>query len=200
MKILSAGCIILFFIFMNVNIYAQKYGLQGGVNISNMIIKDNETTYGADKQVGFNIGITIDFNISKLAELEVGIIYESRGAKIEDVGIIMTYMDVPLLLKVGPTIGRVKIYGAAGPYVGTGLSGFFDSTFEGKQYTYWFGWGKDAFLRRLDYGTKFGVGIQDVHLNLGVYYSLGIANISAVRDNGIVIRNNGISICIGYMF
>lgn len=200
MKIFSAGCIILFLIFMNVHTFAQKYGLQGGVNISDMIIENNETTLGTDKQVGFNIGITIDFNISKLTELEVGIIHESRGAKIEDVGIIMTYMDVPLLLKVGPTIGRVKIYGAAGPYVGTGLSGFFDSTFEGKQYTNWFGWGKDAFLRRLDYGAKFGVGIQDVHLNLGVYYSLGIANISAVRNEGVIIQNRGISICAGYRF
>ena len=158
--------------------------------------------YNPDKQVGYNIGITIDYEISKLTELEAGIIYESRGAKDEMWKLKMLYMDIPLLLKVGPTFGRVKIYGAAGPYVGMGLGGLHYFTFRGKQYSEWFNCGNadDALIKRLDYGAKFGIGIQDVHLNMGLYYTLGIANISATRYDGSKAHNRGFSICAGYRF
>jgi hypothetical protein len=202
MKRLFTGLITIFLIFFNIHTYAQKYGLQGGFNLSDMIIKDNTTTLNTNKQVGFNIGITIDYEISKLIELEIGIVYESRGLKNETGGLKMTYMDYPLLFKVGPTYGKIKIYGAAGPYFGIGLGGFFEYTSGEYKNSGMFKWGndKDDFLRRLDFGTKFGIGVHGVNFNLGVYYSLGMANISAVRENGIVIHNNGISICIGYMF
>jgi hypothetical protein len=202
MKKSFTRCITIFLIFFNVHTYAQKYGLQGGVNFSDMIIKDNENTYNTNKQAGFNVGITIGYEISKLAEFEGGIVLESRGSKNETVGINMTYMDYSILFKVGPTIGKLKIYGAAGPYFGTGLSGFFKYTSGEYRSSGMFKWGNDNddFLKRLDFGTKFGIGVHGVHFNLGVYYSLGLANISAIRDNGIIMHNKGISICVGYMF
>ena len=99
MNKIVAGFITIFLIFFNNHIYAQKYGLQGGVNFSDMMIMDKTTTYSTDKQVGFNIGITIDYKLSKLAEFEVGILYESRGTKSKTFRLNMTYMDIPLLLK-----------------------------------------------------------------------------------------------------
>ena len=42
MKKLFTCLTTLILILNNVHTYAQKYGLQGGVNISDMIIKDNE--------------------------------------------------------------------------------------------------------------------------------------------------------------
>jgi hypothetical protein len=202
MKIFSAGCIILFLILMNIQLYAQKYGLQGGVNFSDMVIKDKKGSYGLDKLAGFNIGITIDYEISKLTELEIGIIYESRGTEDDTKGFKMTYMNYPLLLKVGPTIGQVKIYGAAGLYFGVGLVGLYIYNENEEQYIWWFKWGKgkDALFRRLDYGAKFGIGLEVEHLNLGVFYSLGIANLSAVRSPGSKIQNSALSICAGYRF
>ncbi len=202
MKKIFAFLTTLILILNNVHTFAQKYGLQGGVNISNMIIKDNEATYSPHNQVGFNIGITIDYEISKLTELEAGIIYESRGAKDEMWELKMLYIDIPLLLKVGPTFGRVKICGAAGLYAGMGLGGLHYYYIKGKQQSEWFNCGKaeDALTKRLDYGAKFGITIQDVHLNMGIYYTLGIANISAIRFEGSKAQNRGFSICAGYRF
>jgi hypothetical protein len=202
MKKIFTGFITIFLIFFNIHIYAQKYGLQGGVNFSDMIIKDKTTTYNTNKQVGFNVGINIGYEISKLAEFEVGIIYESRGTKDETGGMNMTYMDIPLLFKVGPTFGDIKIYGAAGPYFGIGLSGFYDYTIEGHKYYGMFKWGNDEddLLKRPDFGTKFGIGVHGVHFNMVVYYSIGIINIIAISESGIIMHNRGTSICVGYMF
>ena len=102
---------------------------------------------------------------------------------------------------MGPTVGKIKIYGAAGPYFGIGLSGFYDHTIENTHNQACFIGGDDEvdLLKRPDFGTKFGIGVHGVHFNMVVYYSVGILNIITASENGIV-HNRGTSICAGYIF
>jgi len=201
MNKLSACLLIIFLISFNVRTFAQKYGLQGGINFSDLVIKDNDGIYGSNKLVGFNAGITIGFEISKIAEFEVDVIVESRGSKYVNENYLwemrMVYMDIPFLIKVGPTFGRVKIYGAAGPYFGLGLAAFLSYVSGGNEYSSLIFWDR---LRRPELGTKFGIGAEAMNFTLGAFYSLGLSNISAVTNNGENLHNTGISICVGYRF
>ena len=64
-------------------------------------------------------------------------------------------------------------------------------------------WGSDAEeddLKPFDYGAKFGVGAELKGLSLGVYYALGLANISPYTDYGTKISNKVLSISLGYKF
>jgi hypothetical protein len=54
-------------------------------------------------------------------------------------------------------------------------------------------------FRNIDYGTVFGAGIEYNDFSLTFLYSLGLANIYP-KSNGDKIRNQSISIHLGYRF
>jgi hypothetical protein len=208
MKKLTKGLIIVFFGLLSVQTFAQTIGIQGGINLSTMLLKDNDNTYSDefDNNLGFNAGITLGLELSKLIEVEVGAIIESRGFKIEDAGdtwkMNLIYADIPVLLKVGPTLGPVKIFGAAGPYFGIGLAGKNVYDIGGQKESEDVNWGsaEEDDFKRMDFGAKFGIGAEAMKFTFGAYYTLGLANLSTITDNGEKIQNRGISICVGYKF
>lgn len=209
MKKLLTGFIFIFLGLLSVQTFGQKFGIQGGINLSNMLVKDNDDTYSDEfkNNMGFNAGVTLGFGFSKLFDVEVGAIVESRGFKIEQDGDSwkskLLYADIPVLLKVGPSMGPVKIFGAAGPYLGIGLTGKDVYSMGGQEESEDIKWGnneEEDDFKRLDYGGKFGVGAEAMHFTFGAYYTLGLANISADTQNGQKVQNRGFSICVGYTF
>lgn len=208
MKKLTTGFIILFLSLSCVQTFAQKFGIQGGINLSKMLFEDDDGTYSDDFQsnMGFNAGVTLGFGLSNLIEIEAGAIVESRGFKIEEEGVEaklnLLYADIPVLVKVGPTLGPVKIFAAAGPYFGIGLNGKSVSKYEGEEESQDIEWGsnEEDDLKGMDFGAKFGIGAEAMKFSFGAYYTLGMANLSTVTDYGEKIQNRGISLCIGYKF
>ena len=207
MKKLITGFILIFLTLTGVQTYAQKFGIQGGINLSKLLIKDNDATYSDQfkSNLGFNAGVTLGIGLSKLIDIEAGAIVESRGYKVEEQGYVgkmnLLYADIPVLLKVGPALGPVKIFGAAGPYVGIGLVGKTTSEYDGEKTSEDVTWGSnDENLKRIDYGAKFGIGAELMKFTFGAYYSLGLANLTNIKENGSKVQNRGISVCVGLKF
>ena len=201
---------VLFFSFLtliSVQTFAQKIGIQGGINLANMLVEDDEATYSEDftMNLGYNAGVTFELGLGKLLSLEVGAMADTKGFKWELDGGTMKanvlYADVPVLLKVGPQLGPLKVFGAAGPYIGYGITGkLIAIPDEGSKETedIEFGDTQDDYLKRLDYGAKFGVGAEVMGITIGAYYSLGLANISPVTEGGAKINHKVISVSLGY--
>jgi hypothetical protein len=207
MKKIATGFIFILLSLSCFQTFAQKFGIQGGINLSKLLVKDNDETYSdnMDYNLGFNGGVTLGFNLSNLIEVEVGAIVESRGYKTEQDGYVnkmnLLYADIPVLLKVGPTLGPVKIFGAAGPYAGIGLTGKVVSKYGGEEESVDVEWGSsEDDIKRIDFGAKFGIGAEAMKFTFGAYYTLGLANMSNLSDNGAKVQNRGISICVGYKF
>lgn len=192
--------------------FAQKIGIQGGINMANMLMEDDDDTYSDDfkMQLGFNAGITFELGFGDLLSLEAGIIAENKGFKYDEeiLGVNvksdakLLYVDVPVLVKVGPSFGPVKVFGAAGPYIGYGISGEITGEIFGFDDTEDVSWGDgdDDDFKPLDYGAKFGVGMEVTGFTIGAYYALGLANISNSTENGSKVNNRVISISVGYKF
>jgi len=43
-------------------------------------------------------------------------------------------------------------------------------------------------------------GAEAMKFTFGAYYTLGLANLSTITDDGEKIQNKGFSICVGYKF
>jgi hypothetical protein len=197
---------------ISVQTFAQKNGVQGGINLANMVFKDDEGTYSDDFEMnlGFNGGVTMEVGFGDLLSLEAGLLVDTKGFKwdFDFLGTTVTtkanamYLDVPVLIKVGPSFGPVKVFGAAGPYVGFGLTGKIKSEAEGESETEDIEWGdtEEDFAKRMDFGAKFGAGLEVMGFTLGAYYSLGLANISPITEDGAKITHKVISISVGYKF
>jgi hypothetical protein len=212
MRNLSKIFIFCLLAFVSMQSFAQKIGVQGGINLATMLIKDDETTYSDDftMNLGFNAGVTLEIGFGSLISLEAGIMADTKGFKWEGemLGVPfksttnLLYLDVPVLLKVGPSLGPVKIFGAAGPYIGYGLTGKIKTEAMGESETTDINWGDadDSDFKPLDYGAKFGAGVQVMGFTAGAYYSLGLANLSPSTDGGAKINNRVISVSLGYKF
>ena len=120
---------------------AQTFGLKAGLNLSNMLEKDDDDTYSNDYKMnpGFHIGGTVDVPISDILSFESGLLLTTKGFKYEEeeMGISIKakanlyYLDIPLTLKASHELSEgLKMFGAVGPYVGIGLSGKIKATVE----------------------------------------------------------------------
>lgn len=208
MRNLSKVLILFFVVFISMQSFAQKFGVQAGVNLANMVSKDDAETYSDDFEMnlGFNAGVTFELSFSDFLGLEMGALVDTKGFKISESGatakINLLYADIPVLLKGGPTLGAVKIFGAAGPYLGVGITGKYTFEFDGDKESEDVVWGDgdDADLKRLDYGAKFGVGAEVKGFSIGAYYALGLANIAVDNSDGYKESHRVVSFSVGYKF
>jgi hypothetical protein len=197
---------------------AQTFGLKAGLNLSNMLEKDDDDTYSNDYKMnpGFHIGGTVDVPISDILSFESGLLLTTKGFKYEEeeMGISIKakanlyYLDIPLTLKASHELSEgLKIFGAVGPYVGIGLSGKIKATveYQGDEETDEedVKWGSDEDnddLKRLDMGLTFGGGVEINAIMLGISYDLGLANISSYQQDGATSKNKVLKFSVGYRF
>lgn len=197
-----------------------SYVVKGGLNLSNLLVKVNETTYSKDfkSKPGFHVGITADIPISEKIAFESGILLSTNGFKnnvTETIGNEMyerkdsynlLYIDVPLTGKAYFNMGQTKIFGALGPYIGLGLSGKAKSelTMNGQteSHSQNIKWGTNSGdnLKRPDFGMTASVGTEISSIQFSLYYNLGLTNISATTDNGYKINNRVFGLTVGYKF
>lgn len=204
----------------NKKIARISYVVKGGLNLSNMLIKDDDGTRREDmkNKIGFHFGITSVFPISKTVDFETGLLLSTKGFRIsdkkinngityEDKGSVnLLYIDIPLTAKTYYNIGASRIYGVFGPYLGVGLSGksksesiSINGTESDEQDVNW-GSGVSDDIKRLDFGLTVGAGMEINSVLIGLSYNLGLANISGVNDNVQKINNKVLGLSIGYKF
>lgn len=175
----------LLFIFLLITLasssFAQSFGIKAGLNLSNMVMKDDDDTYSDDYKIlpGFHAGVVAEIPFSDMFSFEPGLILSTKGFKYEEseeymgetieakMKTSLFYLDIPLNLKVNFGTDNMKIYGTFGPYLGMGLSGKYkaEASFMGESETETedIKWGTsedDDDLKRLDFGLGVGAGVQ----------------------------------------
>lgn len=206
---------------MTTEIFAQNFGIKGGLNLSNMLVKDDDDTYSDDFKMkpGFHIGATAEFPLTGIFSFETGLLLSTKGSKMSEEETFMGetykyeskltlfYLDIPLSAKASFDLGGTKIYGVFGPYLSYGLSGKskYEETFDGETESDEedIKWGSDedeSDLKRLDFGLTMGAGVEINSIQIGLSYALGLANISPYTDGGSKINNRVLGLSVGYKF
>lgn len=198
---------------------AQTVRIKGGMNLSNMVIEDDENSY-SDKfknRMGYQIGLSIQTESDNIVSFEGGlnigtrgfdysesVVFEGVSMKVEQ-EMKLLYLTVPLTAKATIDLGNAKLYGAIGPYLALGLKGEVWTKASAGGYseetTEDISWGTDENdddLMRFDGGIHAGVGIEFRSVELGFEYAYGVANISPYTEEGFKVSNNNIGVTLAY--
>ena len=205
---------------MTTESFAQRIGVKAGLNLSNMLMKDDDDTYSDDYKMlpGFHVGVIAEIPFNDMISFEPGLLLSTKGFKYEynetlfgfDVKekakMNLYYIDIPLNFKASFEVGDANIYGAIGPYIGYGISGKIkaEATVMGETETETedINWGSDEEkddLKPLDLGLTVGAGLEYNSFLFGISYGYGLANISPYTDDGSKISNRVLGISVGYM-
>jgi Outer membrane protein beta-barrel domain len=196
---------------------AQTYMIKGGLNLSNMLFKDDDHMYSQDFKMntGFHVGATIEIPLVDYVTLETGLLLSTKGYETEgNIGdatykssLDLYYLDIPITWKGYLNVGKTKVFAAIGPYVDIGLNGTdkIEITLNGQTETVEekIDWGSEeaeADFKRMDMGLIFGGGIEFKQVQLGVSYNLGLVNILPYQGYGMLVKNRVLSISLGYLF
>lgn len=206
------------FIIISTQLSAQTFYAQGGVNFANISTNTNGSTEKNNTLTSFNAGFMGRFGLSKLVDLESGLILMGQGAKAEtyfntpDNGYVKSkfnplYVQLPLnLLLQAPLGSRTKIFFNAGPYIAIGVGGkskVESSTILGvtnSESNIKFS-NDDPFtsqqddaaydkLKRFDFGLNGGVGFDFSTFIIKANYGLGLAKINSTQSNNSVDDKN----------
>jgi hypothetical protein len=212
--------LILFLIISKVT-FAQTFTIKAGLNLSNMVIKDNSKIYSEDFNMnpGFHAEITYDYQFSNKFMVETGLLLSTKGFKQNESqtgtsGVYNLSQTLDLYYLVIPYNGKLyfeklgmKIYVLLGPYLGLGLSG--KRKLEGNLYgssssnETKIKWGSESQndLRRFDFGLTMGAGIQIKSLEIGISYDLGLSNMMPDDFNlySTNIKSRVLAVSIGYL-
>lgn len=117
---------------------AQEVYVQGGLNLSNITKSEDGQTEDNNMLATFNAGAMVRFGISKMFDLESGLLFTGRGSKSEtyftsnkDDNYVKSkfnayYVELPLnavvKLPLTPS-GKSNVFFHAGPYVAMGVTG-----------------------------------------------------------------------------
>lgn len=224
MKDLFKLTILTLFLLGGVRTMAQTLEIKSGLNLSTMYYKNQGGTYSDDFKLAprFILGVTREFPISESFSFEPGLIFSSKGYKIDtyygdptssgeylpiEESAILNYIDIPISLKLTTSIKKTQFFGALGPYLAFGLTGkisreeydivdpgtiVYDGTVD-----YTGEMDKDGQWKRLDYGIQAGIGIIMQRIAFRVNYSYGLANIAQYED--FTNKNRVIGISLGYI-
>ncbi|MBP1224737.1 porin family protein [Flavobacterium sp. 1355] len=188
------------------NAQEAKFGLKGGLNISNF----SGDTEGIDfkSRIGFNVGAFLEIKLSDKFAIQPEVLYATQGATADDfvdlesgitgdVAFKLNYINIPVMFKY---YVAEKFNIEAGPQIGfltsaktttklNGYSGKHDMDV------------KDMF-ESIDFGLNFGAEYDFTeHISAGLRYNLGLANIAKTEEEDDSKVHNGVfSLSIGYKF
>lgn len=184
------------------------FGIQAGVNFYNINGKDasgNKLDYKL--KTGFTGGVNAEIPLAPEFYFQPGIIYNSKGAKLNTTNGTATYnlnyIDVPLNLVFKPGLATGSVLLGFGPYVGYGIGGKvkgsgvdadvkFKKTAGAETNTYYF--------KPLDAGVNLLAGYQFMNgLSAQLNAQLGVVNTNAY-GNGAKTHNTGFGVSLGYRF
>lgn len=204
LSIIVAGAVI-------INANAQTY-IQGGVNLANITKTTDGQTEDNNMLTSFNAGILGRFGLSKVIDLETGVLFTGKGSKAETYYTSSTtdnyvktrfnpfYVEVPLNLVVRVPLQKTHgLFFHAGPYAAIGVAG--KSSSESKllgltsssendiEFS-----NDDPFtsrqedasyykLKRFDFGLNLGGGFDLGKLLLKVNYGYGLSKINSTETN-----------------
>ncbi len=175
-------------------------GIEGGINLSNINVTPN---FNTNSRTGLMVGGYAEIGLSDIVYIRPGLRYVMKGFSSSGNGVTFTdrlsYLEIPLLLKVRLPLAKVKPYFMAGPTLGIQLSANEEAT-NGVQTQEG---DASAVFETVDFGLFFGSGMDfkvaaNTEMFFGAGYSLGLSNIAKIA--GVTAKNSGIQFMGGVKF
>jgi hypothetical protein len=191
--------------------YAQAqftFGVRAGLNLTNMVFKDNGATVTGKMKPGIQLGVTGEHAITDAFAIQPGLLFSMQGYKMEEEGplkgaIALNYIQIPVNVQYKLDLSGMKLLLQAGPYLGIAVNGKFkmkagsqedsmDIRFKSSN------GGGD--YKRGDFGLGVGAGLQFGNIQAAVGYNIGLANVDAHYDGDHTAKNNGLALTVTYLF
>lgn len=169
-----------------------KWGIKGGANISSIHFTNLPENFSTENLTGFHIGPTIEL-MAPLVGLgfDASILYSQTGMEIGTQTVKSDYLNIPVNLKWKIGIPAVKVFAAAGPYVGFRLGG-------GK---IWDVLSDQIESKSFSAGLNLGAGVELIqHLQISATYQLGLTDNYSVKQLKIDGKNRGWMISAAILF
>ncbi len=167
------------------------FGIKGGVN-SATISSDSSPNIGT--RLGAVGGLFLGARITDNIGLQLEGLYSQRGGSDEAVGsdakFRLTYLDLPVLLKLGSASdAEMRFHVFGGGQASYKLKAEASSELLGLTID------QDDQVEDLDFSVVFGVGMERGRLSLDARYTLGMTNLAtAAGDDG---KNRTIAVMVG---
>lgn len=176
--------------------YSQvRWDVQLGMNFSNMTKADD-----AKMLPGFKVGLGMDYAFTDVWSLKSGLMFESKGYKLDEEKARPIYMQIPVMAAWKANItDDIKFVVNAGPYFAVGLGGKYK---EGNSDIKLFS--SDGMnMKRFDLGIQWGIGVE-----LSERYIVNFTGENGFISpfdfpsgyNGDKPKNMNFTIGIGYIF
>lgn len=204
-KIILSAIAVMAFGFANAQ--DVKFGLKGGLNVSNF----SGDTDGLDlkSRFGFNVGGFVEIKFSEKFALQPEVLYSTQGSKVDNFGLDtevgyvtsdvtfkLAYINVPVMFKY---YAAENFSIEAGPQIGfltsakteTKVDGYGSSEVDAK----------DVF-ESIDFGLNLGAGYDFTeNFSIGARYNLGLSNIAKTEEGDDSKLHNGVfSFSAAYKF
>jgi opacity protein-like surface antigen len=166
-------------------------GVKGGVNIAKISFDDDEDNEDVKSLVGAVAGLFVGKQFNDTFGLRAEGLFSQKGFKDaesgDDAKFKLTYVDVPLLLTLGPsssTDTRFNVF--TGPQVSFNLKA--EEEFAGVTTD------RDEDVKSTDFGWVLGAGLEKGRITADARYTLGLSNIA---EGGNDVKNKAFSVMIG---
>ncbi len=199
---------------------AQKLGIRAGMNLTNMKISSNDSILAPKptSKMGAHFEMMADFAFNNNLSLESGLGISTKGYRMEVTKTkpnsgyqytvkgkrSMTYLEIPVRLKMQSQNSRFKYFAAVGPQINVGLTGKWHTEKELTEKTTILGhqvdWNDSDDIysyKRLDLGLFAGIGVEINTLIVEFSYSGSLANTSATSQLGNIAKNKVFSLSAG---
>ncbi len=201
MKNLKLTLIVAMLAVVSVASAQMRLGIKAGVNMSNIYGEDVKNT---NMKIGFNAGLSADYDFAPNVALQTGLFASTKGFKYNISTLEYTsnlvYVQLPLHLayKIDVTPGT-KVFLHGGPYAAYGVGGKNSVAVGslGGSSDKVFGDGL-AQLKPFDAGLGIGAGFELGQVVIDLGWDMGLINLSNASSGTIKTQNAYLS--LGYKF
>lgn len=214
-KLIATLAVLMVFSMAATNVEAKRFGVKGGVNVTDLNF-ENGRTPGA---LGYQLGITWQRDLPLGLSIQPELLYHVKATKFDQIEsqLGLGYVEVPVNVQWGLRFANKKIraFAQASPFVGyaiaqtgneTGESIFGDykdlAEFVGIETDKWEG------INRLSYGAGLGAGVQFGILQITAQYNWNFGSIldlkdtdwEQIKDKFNESNHSGYTISLGILF
>lgn len=169
----------------------SSFGVRGGANFFNWS-GDDASNNDYTNRTGFHAGIYGNMFVTDRFAIEPGAYYSVKGTQADNIidsRSVLTYLDVPILLRFYATDG-LNVF--AGPQGSILLNSKFEGDAFGQTFT-----ADTENINDLDAGVVFGLGYNlPMGLNIQGSYDLGLTPV--FKDSDANVYNRGFKISLGF--
>lgn len=191
-KIILSAIAIMAFAFSNAQ--STRFGIKGGLNISNVVGGDVENT---NSLIGFHVGGLAEIHVVEKFFIQPELLFSAQGTKVDgpfgsSADLKLNYLNIPVLAKYYFIENKFSV--EAGPQLGVLLS----AKAEGEDI-------KDL-TRSVDFGFNLGAGYNFTdNLSAGIRYTIGLSpltddDIDNADDYYDSAKNSNLAIYLAYKF